>query len=298
MNQTQNVENENQRNTLNTMSNQNESVAPLSVYIPRVFNNISAQRIAEVFQNLGLGRVHHVDFVPRVDDNEAKMAFVHFEYWNTNNVACQHLIERIQDPEREARVVYEDPYYWLLLPNHNDSTSSMYNAYNMRREINGLNNTIQRLRREFSNVNNVLETLLADFYDIPQRENEESGNEVSQAATATPSSSFLPSSNFDRLRQEQSEELVCPVCSLMLPSHATQCPACQAPLNADEKLLKVLTTKPEDTSPKGIEAARTNALNKINDFVESENINREDPDDKPSNPESESRGWGASWFSN
>ena len=283
MSQTQTVTNEHN-------SQNNEVVAPLSVYIPRVFNNISADRIAQVFQNLRLGRVHHVDFVPRVDSNEAKMAFVHFEYWNTNNVACQHLIERIQDPAREARVVYEDPYYWLILPNHNDSTSNMYNSYNMRREINHLNNTIENMRREYNNVNNVLETLLADFYDIPQR-----GTELQEEAAAEPTSSFLPSSNFDRLRQEQSEELVCPVCSLMLPSHATQCPACEAPLNADEKLLKVLTTKPEDTSPEGIEAARNNALNKINDFVESENNNREDPDDKSDN--TESQGWTASWFS-
>jgi rubrerythrin len=262
------------------------------------------------------------------------MAFVHFEYWNTNNPACQHLIERIQDPAREARVVYEDPYYWLVLPNHNDSASNMYNSYNMRREINHLNDTIEHMQREYNNVNNVLETLLSDFYEIPQRGAETENAAMPQAtmpqatmpqatmpqatmpqatmpqaampqaampqaampqAANESSSSFLPSSNFDRIRQEQSEELVCPVCSLMLPSHATQCPACEAPLNADEKLLKVLTTKPEDTSPEGIEDGRKNALNKINDFIESEN-NKEDPDDKPNN--TESQGWAASWFSN
>lgn len=288
MSQTQNVENPQIHSTI--MSNQNEIVAPLSVYIPRVFNNISADRIALVFHNLRLGRVHHVDFVPRVDDNEAKMAFVHFEYWNTDNVACEHLIERIQDPQREARVVYEDPYYWLLLPNHNDSTSNMYNSYNMRREINHLNDTVENLRRDFNNVNNVLNTLLSDFYDIPQRENEVSDNEVSQAAAATLSSSFLPSSNFNRIRQEQNEKRFCPVCSVMLSLDATQCPACQAPLNADEKLLKVLTTKPEDTSPEGIKAAETNALNKINDFVETENAEEEKAEPQ--------QGWVKSWFSN
>lgn len=287
MSRTQNVENQNIH--FNTMSTQNSEVAaPLSVYIPRVFNNISADRIAQVFQNLGLGRVHHVDFVPRVDCNEAKMAFVHFEYWNTNNPACEHLIGRIQDPAKEARVVYEDPYYWLVLPNHNDSASNMYNSYNMRREINHLNNTIERMRREYNNVNNVLETLLSDFYDIPQR-GAEAQQDV-QAASATPTAS-----NFDRLRQEQNEKRLCSVCSSMLPSDATQCPACQAPLNADEKLLNVLTTKPEDTTHEGIEHGITNALNKINDFIESEN-NREDSDDKSNN--TESHGWTASWFSN
>lgn len=285
MNQTQNIQN--QQIHSNTMSNQNEIAPPLSVYIPRVFNNITADRITQVFQNQRLGRVHHVDFVPRIDDNEAKMAFVHFEYLNTNNMACQHLIERILDPVREARVVYEDPYYWLLLPNHNDSTSNMYNSYNMRCEINHLNNMVENLRREFNNVNNVLNTLLSDFYDIPQ--------ETNQAFDATtPSSSFLPASNFDQLHQEQNEKRLCPVCSVMLPLDATQCLACQVPLNADRKLINVLTTKPHDTSPEGIEAARTNALNKINDFVESENTQNEET----VTHNTVSQGWAASWFGN
>ena len=285
MSRTQNVENQNIH--FNTMSTQNSEVAaPLSVYIPRVFNNISADRIVQVFQNLGLGRVHHVDFVPRVDCNEAKMAFVHFEYWNTNNPACEHLIERIQDPAKEARVVYEDPYYWLVLPNHNDSASNMYNSYNMRREINHLNNTIQNMRREYNNVNNVLETLLSDFYDIPQR-GAEAQQDV-QAASATPTAS-----NFDRLRQEQNEKRLCSVCSSMLPLDATQCPACEAPLNADEKLLNVLTTKPEDTTPEGIEHGITNALNKINDFIESE----KNQTVEPTKTASQEQGWSAGyWF--
>jgi len=284
MSQTQTVENQ---QIHSNMSTQNETDAPLSIYIPRVFNNISADRVAQVFHDLRLGRVNHVDFVPRIDGDEAKMAFVHFEYWNTNNVACEHLIDRIQDPQREARVVYEDPYYWLLLPNHNDGTTSMYNSYNMRREINQLNNTIHNLRNEFDNVNNVLNTLLSDFYEIPQRE-PESQEDVPQATAS--------SSNFDRLRQEQSQQQVCPVCSIMLDMDATQCPACQAPLNADEKLLKVLTTRPRDGERKM--DVQTNALNKINDFIESENIQNEDPDDKSNNTESQSQGWAASWFGN
>jgi predicted RNA-binding Zn-ribbon protein involved in translation (DUF1610 family) len=284
MSKTQNVENRPIHS--NTMSNQNEIVAPLSVYIPRVFNNISTNRIAQVFHDQRLGRVDHVDFVPRVDDNEAKMAFVHFEYWNTNNVACEHLIERINDPQREARVVYEDPYYWLVLPNHNDAVSNMYNSYNMRREINNLTKTVEKLRTEFNNVNNVLDTLLLDFYEIPKRE----GAHDDPVATAT------SSSNFNRIRQEQSQQRMCPVCNVLLPPNTTryvlQCPACQAPINADEKLIKILTTRPREGERRM--DVNTNALNKIYDFVEGKNTPNEDPDDK--NTESQSQGWAASWF--
>ena len=225
-----------------------------SVYIPRVFNNITAERITQVFQNLELGRVHHVDFVPRLGDNQAKMAFVHFEYWNTTNTACQHLLERIHDPSREARVVYEDPYYWLLLPNHNDNATNMYNSYQIRREIDILTTTVSSLRNDFNNLHNVIDTLLTDFYEIPKSQ---PNNETS--------SSFLPS-NLERIRQEQSTQQICPVCSVLLSPNATHCSACQAPLNADEKLIKILTTKPDSDEMEAIDTAGTNALNSINMF--------------------------------
>jgi len=224
---------------------------PKSVYIPRMFNNISVERISNVFHNLALGRVSHVDFVPR--DSSSKMAFVHFDHWNIDNIACQHLMQRIHDPTLEARVVYEDPYYWIVLPNNSENNSNS-NSFNMRNEMNSMHDTIEHLRSEISSMSNVLDTLLADFYDIPspdpQNQTDKNKNGV------------------QLIIEEQSNKRFCKVCSVALTSDSTQCSACKAPVDADEKLLEVLTTRPENDSVEAINAAAENATNKIDEFVE------------------------------
>ena len=98
----------------------------LSIYIPRVFSNITDQRIKKIFHSLKLGNVNRVDFVARQSnsDNEmdpGKMAFIHFENWIESN-CVRNLQEKILSPEKEARLVYDDPYYWILLPNTNPRT--------------------------------------------------------------------------------------------------------------------------------------------------------------------------------
>ena len=99
----------------------------LSIYIPRVFENITEDRIKEVFLTLCIGDVSRVDFVVRpengVDQYTTNMAFIHFNTWY-DNITTEHLQERIYDHDREARIVYEDPYYWVLLPNTNPRTEN------------------------------------------------------------------------------------------------------------------------------------------------------------------------------
>ena len=145
------------------------STTPSSVYIPRLFANISAERIIGVFENLRLGKISYIDFVPRDQDPGTKMAFIYFQEWYTQNVACEHLIERINDPEREARVVYEDPYYWILLPN-NSVTTNVRSSFNnsISTDINNMQRAIHQVDRRVNEMSGVLDTLLADFYEIPQ----------------------------------------------------------------------------------------------------------------------------------
>ena len=99
----------------------------LSIYIPRVFENITEDQIKEVFLTLCIGDVSRVDFVERpengVDQYSTNMAFIHFNTWY-DNITAEHLQARIIDHEREARLVYDDPYYWLLLPNTNPRTEN------------------------------------------------------------------------------------------------------------------------------------------------------------------------------
>jgi hypothetical protein len=90
----------------------------LSLYIPRVFANITKDRIARVFESLNFGYVSRVDLIAKESANGQyyNSAYVHFDEWfdNTANRAFQ---DRVVDPTREARVVYDDPWYWIVLEN-------------------------------------------------------------------------------------------------------------------------------------------------------------------------------------
>jgi hypothetical protein len=91
----------------------------MSVYIPRVFSNIHPNVISQTFEGQKIGVVDHIQMIQRPKkkgQSPAYMAFVYFKEWFTNQSAL-HLAERIVNPEKQARVVYDDPYYWIVLPN-------------------------------------------------------------------------------------------------------------------------------------------------------------------------------------
>ena len=91
-----------------------------SIYIPRVYANIPTDFIAETFESLNIGAVDRVEAIPRPGDKTTYMAFVYFSSWNVENKAAVHLANRINSPSSDtpqARIVYDDPWYWILLPN-------------------------------------------------------------------------------------------------------------------------------------------------------------------------------------
>ena len=102
-------------------------MSSLSLYIPRVFNNIPKQKIFDVFDSLNIGKVSFVDFVPREDSRSGEtynMAFVHFvNYYD--NIASNNFQEKVRDPKHEAKIVYDDPWYWICLPNSNPKPDSV-----------------------------------------------------------------------------------------------------------------------------------------------------------------------------
>ena len=98
----------------------------LSLYIPRVFANITKDRITHIFKSLGIGETSVIDFVPREDSNTGEsynMAFVHFDKWY-DNVGSQNFQDKVNDPNSDAKVVYDDPWYWICLPNLNPKPDS------------------------------------------------------------------------------------------------------------------------------------------------------------------------------
>ena len=113
--------------TTNATMSSSEMSTLSSIYIPRVYANISTEFVAETFESLNLGIVDRVEAVPRPGDKTTYMAFVYFASWNSGNKAAAHLAKRINCPTpgaTQARIVYDDPWYWILLPNTSENTSS------------------------------------------------------------------------------------------------------------------------------------------------------------------------------
>jgi len=93
-------------------------LANMSLYIPRVFPNYDGEAIAKVFESLRLGKVNRIDFVPKTgrDGKGYNAVYVHFEQWY-DNVAARNFQARVVDPEQEARIVYDDPWFWIVFEN-------------------------------------------------------------------------------------------------------------------------------------------------------------------------------------
>ena len=65
-----------------------------------------------------IGLVERVDLVMKIDNNSKPYyhAFIHFENWY-DTPATRNLQEYINDSERQAYLIYDDPNYWVLLEN-------------------------------------------------------------------------------------------------------------------------------------------------------------------------------------
>jgi hypothetical protein len=101
--------------TTNKMNKQLDPV--MSLYIPRVFKNITKEHMVRVFNTLRIGSVKRIDFISKTNKNNVyNEAYIHFNYWH-NNIANINLQEKIRNPKKEARIVYDDPWFWLILEN-------------------------------------------------------------------------------------------------------------------------------------------------------------------------------------
>lgn len=90
----------------------------LSIYIPHVFLNISKEYIINIFDILEIGKIKYIDIVPKVNNNNKyyNSAYIYFEEWY-DNIVAKNFQERILNADKEARIVYDDPYFWVILEN-------------------------------------------------------------------------------------------------------------------------------------------------------------------------------------
>jgi hypothetical protein len=93
----------------------------ISLYIPLVLPHVTRETITQVFYNQEIGQVKQVDLIPKLNKRGEyyHCAFVHFHYW-FDNIIARNLQERIRDPHLVARVMYDDPYFWIVQENKSE----------------------------------------------------------------------------------------------------------------------------------------------------------------------------------
>ena len=85
-----------------------------SLYIPRVFANISEERVRDTIEDVGLGEVDRVDMVPIkvASGKKFNRVYVHFKRWSKSEEA-QSAREVVLSGDM-FEVTYEDPWFWKI----------------------------------------------------------------------------------------------------------------------------------------------------------------------------------------
>ena len=94
------------------------TIKNISLYIPHIFANYTKDDVAQIFEDQNIGKIKNIDFISKFgqDGKPFSAAYIHFDHW-FNNTAAANFQERVLDAEKEARIMYEDPWYWIVLEN-------------------------------------------------------------------------------------------------------------------------------------------------------------------------------------
>lgn len=86
-----------------------------SLCIPRVFSNITEDRVWQVLDELELGEIDRIDMVEREtrDGDLYQRVFIHFKSWNGPHTQGGVVRQRVLDGE-EVKIVYDDPWFWKV----------------------------------------------------------------------------------------------------------------------------------------------------------------------------------------
>lgn len=172
-----------------------------SLCIPRIFNNIHDKKITSTFENLNLGKIKDIDIIYKIgrDGSTFKMAFVHFESWNYYNSAAVNLRMQIEDPNMVAKIVYDDPWHWILLPNTSNVANESNNTiYSYTQESSSLTTKLNEptttlIEERLTNLENELHYVYEELYQreyIPTRYRQNSTRD--DEPESGKNSSFVP----------------------------------------------------------------------------------------------------------
>ena len=94
------------------------AIKNISLFVPHVYSNFTSAKVMEVFNDLHIGEVKSVDLVSKMgsDSKHYNAVYVHFTTWYDTTLA-HDFQKRLLDPKQEVRVMYDQPWYWIVLEN-------------------------------------------------------------------------------------------------------------------------------------------------------------------------------------
>jgi hypothetical protein len=113
---------------MSTKSRMSTKYVPLEVsclYIPHVFSNIGKTVIENTLSKLFLANTKSIIFVPKIgkDNQPYNSVFIRISDWH-DTVAAKHFQESLRNPKKETRLMYDDPWYWIVLETTSTKTKS------------------------------------------------------------------------------------------------------------------------------------------------------------------------------
>jgi len=119
-----------------------------SLCIPRVFPNITSERVKAVFEQLGIGRVERVDVVVRTGEKgeTLKRIFVHLEWNDSENAAKarQRLL-----CGNDIKVIYDEPWFWKISANRSTREPRREESRPQRQDSRPRRDEYQDSRRQY-----------------------------------------------------------------------------------------------------------------------------------------------------
>lgn len=88
-----------------------------SLCIPRVFANITRDRIKTVIQELNIGEIDRIDLIVKtgVTGEKFQRVFIHLKSWSQSEnaiIARQRLLQG-----KEVKIIYDEPWFWKVSAN-------------------------------------------------------------------------------------------------------------------------------------------------------------------------------------
>lgn len=83
-----------------------------SICIPRVFSNITEERVRRAIDSFGVGRISKIDLLERVNPTgeKYKRVFIHFEYWHDTPHARKAKEDILSG--KDIKIMYDNPWFW------------------------------------------------------------------------------------------------------------------------------------------------------------------------------------------